>query len=114
MKTKKTKMTSDSGVKRQEAAIKAIIKRYGPVIDLSKAPYLIVEIVHQFGSAFIDPGTVSSGPVPGSHGTPPPPPPGPQGMPGIERLLTSILQELREVRGVVSGASAKLDKLVVR
>lgn len=114
MKTTSPKKPAVSNVKRQEAAIKEIIRRYGPVIDLSKAPYLIVEIVQQFGAAFIDPGTVSSGPVPGSHGTPPPPPPGPHGMTDIERLLTSLLHEVREVRLVAVAAGANLEKLAVR
>lgn len=35
-------------IKLQEQAISEIIKRYGEVIDLKKAPHLLPEIVNQY------------------------------------------------------------------
>jgi hypothetical protein len=96
-------------VKQQEAAIKDIIKKYGPVIDLQKAPFLIVEIVQQFGSVLgLDPGTVASG-TPGSHGTPPPPPPpGPGDMLDFHGLLLEIRSEVQSIKKALRKIGEKM------
>lgn len=82
MKSKATK-AQEAAVRNQEKAIKQIIKRYGKSIDLRKSPYLIAEIIREYAHVFVGPGDLQggeSGPIPGSHGTPPPPPPGSDSM----------------------------------
>jgi hypothetical protein len=68
-------MAKQSSIKVEEKAILEIIKRYGDTINLKKSPYLIAEIIRQYASVFSPIAGGESGPVPGSHGTPPPPGP---------------------------------------
>ena len=92
-------------IKVQERAIKDIIKKYGPVIDLKKAPYLIAEIVrnysHVFGSKT---GPVADAPEPGT-----PPVPG-----GVELNPQEIFQELAKLSTNLKKLNEKIDKLMAR
>lgn len=97
-------------VKKQEKVIKDIIKRYGQTIDLKKSPYVIAEIIREFSTAFPNPGLAQSGPVPGSHGTPPPPPPSPTDMGNPKDQYTQLSAELKKAVKRITQLEAKLKR----
>jgi hypothetical protein len=100
-------------MKQQEKAIKDIIKKYGETINLKKSPYLIAEIIRNYGSIF-DPGIVAqSGPTPGSHGTPPPPPPPPPGPTSnpFQQMFIDIRNEISLLSKEVKALNTKISNL---
>ena len=101
-------------MKQQEKAIKEIIQKYGETIDLKKSPYLIAEIIRNYGSLF-EIVSQSSGPTPGSHGTPPPPPPGPgsAGNP-FQQMFIDIRTEIAKLSGEVKTLSEKVGNLQIK
>ncbi len=97
-------------MKQQEKAIKEIIQKYGETINLKSSPYLIAEIIRNYGSFFGNVAEGDSGPVPGSHGTPPPPPPppGPQSNP-FHQTFTEIQAQLTKLSGEMQKLHTKID-----
>jgi hypothetical protein len=97
-------------MKAQEKAIKDIIKKYGETINLKKSPYLIAEIIRNYGSVFDINILAQSGPTPGSHGTPPPPPPGPTSNP-FQQMFINIQKELSTLTKEVKALNSKISRL---
>jgi hypothetical protein len=102
--------TPNTTVKQQEKAIKAIIKHYGDTIDLRKSPYVIAEIIREY--AFVFPSGIEnqSGPVPGSHGVPPPPPPSPDDMRDWRQQYTQLAKQMSQLLKKVDSMEAKLKR----
>jgi len=72
---------------KDDKIVLEIIKRYGPTLDLKESPYLIVEIIRQFGSKLG--GLAETCQPPG--GTPPPRPKTP------EEIMLEIKARLAEI-----------------
>lgn len=93
---------------RDDRLIKDIIKRYGDTIDLKGSPYLIVEILRQYGPR-IDGGLAATCAPPG--GTPKPPDPLEMlreikaKVTEIDRLYASLEKTLKAT--AVAGRKAK-------
>ena len=97
-------------IKKQEKVIKEIIKRYGENINLKKSPYLIAEIIREFSPVFVVPDVSQSGPVPGSHGTPPPPPPSPTGMSDPRDQVIKLTTQVNTALKKITQLEAKLKR----
>ena len=77
---------------KEEALVKAIIKRHGEVINLKDDPSVMIEILRRFSL------TLDDGGAPG--GAPPAPPPGPtshQGEVSNEELMKEVLKLSRSI-----------------
>ncbi len=81
---------------QDEKVIKDIIRKYGEVIDLKETPYLVVEIIRNFGGRIQ--GLSPDGGLP-PGGVPPEPTPGPTSFEGIrnEELMKQILELKKQV-----------------
>ena len=84
MAKKKKKMTDDQ-------IVKAVIKRFGPVINLRESPFVLIEILRDFQSVLGPDG----GLPPGGVG-----PVGPAGRIDSALLLREILKVGREVSAI--------------
>lgn len=99
--------------KKENALIKEVTKRYGKVIDLTKTPAVLIEILRNFGGTVQDGDDGTGGVSPSSiavAGPPPPPPPSVDDESGAIRLvdvMKAVLRVQAEVRGV-NRAVAKL------
>jgi hypothetical protein len=94
-------------MKKQEQAIKDIVKKYGETINLKTSPYLIGEIIRNYAHVFspnLAPGNADdSAPEPGT-------PPVPGGLPELNAKV--ILTELAKLSNNVKLVHQKLDKLL--
>jgi hypothetical protein len=81
--------------RKDDKVVKEIIERYGATIDLKASPYLIVEIIRQYGPR-IDGGVAASCQPPG----------------GPPKILdpSEVILELRAKVGEVERLSAALQK----
>jgi hypothetical protein len=102
-------MAKKKQIKKEEKAILEIIEKYGEIINLKKSPYLIAEIIREYLSVFSPVSEGESGPVPGSHGTPPPP--GPHGIFDFERKLNEVIQEVSKLSSRLNQVETKVNKL---
>lgn len=79
--------------------VKEVIKRYGPVIDLRETPFVLIEIIRNFGSVLVPDGGLPPGGV------------GPVGpaTPRVDNalLLREILKIGREVTAIKRKLGAK-------
>ena len=80
---------------KDDKIIKDIIKRYGGTLDLTRQPYLIVEIIRQYGPK-IDGGFVAQCQPPG----------GPPKLPDLEDLL----REFKTRTAEIARLSASIEK----
>ena len=83
---------------KDDKIIKDIIKRYGGTLDLTRQPYLIVEIIRQYGPR-IDGGFAASCQPPG----------GPPKLPDLEDLLREFKTRTAEI-GRLSASIEKATK----
>lgn len=104
-------MAKQTQTKKEEKAILEIMKKYGNNIDLKKSPYLIAEIIKQYGPIFDPKILVSSGPVPGSHGVPPPPPPGPQDSFDPKKHILSLTQQITKLNASIKKLETKVTRI---
>jgi len=97
---------------KNEKYIKEVIKRYGHVINLKQTPYLLIEIVRNFGPVFEgDEPEPPDGGLPCGGVPQPPPPPGPEGR-GIRRL--DLVEQIAELTAVIAQLNAKVDGLLAQ
>lgn len=97
-------------VKRQEKAISEIIERYGSTLNLKESPYIIAEILRQYGGIFNSDPDPHTGPIPGSHGVPPPPPPSPGSIDFKDRFEL-VFNELKYLSKSIDQINGKVDRL---
>ncbi len=103
-------MTKKNQIKNEEKAIIEIVRKYGDTLNLKKSPYLIAEIIRQYAPVFSPVAGGESGPVPGSHGTPPPPPPGPGDMIDFRKKLTEVIQEVSKLSVKLKQVESKISR----
>jgi hypothetical protein len=93
---------------KNEKHIKEVIKRYGTVIDLVATPYVLIEIIRNYGGIFRD--DPDGGLPPG--GTPPPPPPGPDGFSirnsDVVSQMVALTASVTALAALVEDVNAKL------
>ena len=91
-----------------EQIVQAVIKRYGPVIDLRENPSLIIDIIRRFRFGADDP---DGGLPPG--GTPKPPPPDPSSM-GSIILLDDLMRVLLKISRDIARLGAPRTAVATR
>ena len=92
-----------------EKYIKEVIKRYGTVINLKETPYVLIEIIRNFGRVFDD---IPDGGLPcGGVPNPPPPPTGPE-----KRVIRQmdLVQQIQLLNFLITQVNVKVDKLVAQ
>lgn len=102
-------MAKKKQIKIEEKAVLEIIRKYGNNIDLKKSPYLIAEIVRQYGSVFNPIAGGETGPTPGSHGTPPPP--SPQNMIDPSKKINELILEVSKLSAKLKQMNTKVNRL---
>jgi len=100
-------------IKIEERIIKDIMKKYGNKIDLKKSPYLIVEIIRNYGQYFGSwAGTdCESRPLPGGvppAPTPTPPAPGPAEMFDFRERYMILTKDINSLTKRIE----KLEKMI--
>lgn len=99
-------------VSKDAKVIKEIIKRYGSTIDLKTSPYLIAEIIRQYGPKLGKGGIAADCLPPGG----PPPPPGPISLPSkftpsdVLKLLKGKVDEVNQLSAALEKALKKKPK----
>jgi len=110
------KASSTTIQQRQRRIVKEIEKKFGKVIDLERSPFVLVEIIREFGHRFDEDGGGGSGGVSPSSiaGSGPPDPPedppapDPPDPPELEGLVTRMLLTLQKD---IKALNRKLDKI---
>jgi len=100
----KAKSSNERGKVSEDKIVREVIKKYGDRINLKQTPYVLIEILRDYGGLFDDGG--DGGLPPG--GTPPPPPPT---GPDVLRIdMTMLMQEILKLSREVRALSAKIGK----
>jgi len=92
-------------MKKQEKAIKEIVKKYGTTINLKSSPYLIAEIVRNYAHVFNPDAAFKRGVA---DDNPPGTPPVPHSLPGDPQ---DIYIEVAKISKSLQLLHKKLDKL---
>ena len=102
---------------KNEKLVKDVMRRYGPVINLKEAPYLLIEILRHYGKNFDDVpdgGLPCAGvppqPSPPAPEPPSPEPPGPSSMPMRNFDLAKQIKILIDTVGKMDD---KINRLVL-
>jgi hypothetical protein len=111
------KGTSSITEQKHRRIVKEIEKKFGKVIDLERSPFVLVEIIRQFGHQFEEGGGGEGGVSPTSIAVagppdppePPEPPDPPDGMPEgvVTRLLLTMQKDIKSL-------SRKLDSIATK
>ena len=106
------KPSSTTIQQKHRRIVKEIAKKYGPVIDLERSPFVLVEIIREFRNRFDEDGGgggVSPSSIAGSGPPDPPePPPSPPEPPELEGVVTRMLLTLQKD---IKELNRKLDKI---
>lgn len=111
MVSRKTSQTASR--QRHRRIVKEIERKFGKVIDLEHTPFVLVEIIQQFGHRFDEGSSGTGGVSPGvstvAVGITPPPPPPPPPTEGLEN--TFLAQAILTMQRDIKALSRKMDRL---